>query len=59
MQVTEICDSIENNFLSGDMYALDTRVKAAKEKGEDIEPILEDTRKQPQPGHVRIRSRCG
>lgn len=39
-------NAVENNFLSGDMFALDRKVKAAKEKGEDIEPILEDARKQ-------------
>ncbi|WP_406915822.1 contact-dependent inhibition toxin CdiA [Enterobacter quasiroggenkampii] len=50
--------TVENNFLSGDMYALDRKVKAAKEKGEDIEPILEDARKQSQKDRDKIKASC-
>lgn len=36
--------TVENNYLSGDMYSLNRKVKNAKEKGEDIAPILEEAR---------------
>ncbi|WP_410683693.1 hypothetical protein [Citrobacter europaeus] len=49
---------VENNFLSGDMYALDRKVKAAKEKGEDIEPILEAARKQALKDREKMEASC-
>ncbi|EEM8546713.1 filamentous hemagglutinin N-terminal domain-containing protein [Salmonella enterica] len=51
-------NAVENNFLSGDLYALDRKVKAAKEKGEDIEPILEDARKQSQKDREKMEASC-
>ena len=38
--------TVENNYLAGDMFALDRKIKAAKDNGEDIGPILENARKK-------------
>jgi hypothetical protein len=37
---------VENNFLQGDIYLLDRKIKAAKAKGEDTAPIFEEERKR-------------
>ncbi|KMK18481.1 hypothetical protein ABW09_11950, partial [Pluralibacter gergoviae] len=39
-------NAVENNYLKTDMYSLDRKIKNAKEKGEDIAPILEEARQK-------------
>lgn len=39
-------NAVENNLFAVDMYALDKKIKEAKAKGEDINPILEEARKK-------------
>ncbi|MEI7369014.1 hemagglutinin repeat-containing protein [Pectobacterium sp. 1950-15] len=51
-------NAVENNYLSSDMYALDRKVKAAKEKGEDITPILEEARKQAEKDREKQIASC-
>ncbi|SLM63231.1 VENN motif pre-toxin domain-containing protein [Dickeya aquatica] len=51
-------NAVENNFLSSDMYSLDRKVKAAKEKGEDIAPILEAARKQAEKDREKQIASC-
>ncbi|XBW63725.1 VENN motif pre-toxin domain-containing protein [Pectobacterium aroidearum] len=51
-------NAVENNFLSSDMYALNRKVKAAREKGEDIAPILEEVRKQAEKDREKQAASC-
>ncbi|WP_433916015.1 hemagglutinin repeat-containing protein [Pectobacterium jejuense] len=51
-------NAVENNYLSSDMYSLDRKVKAAKEKGEDIAPILEEARKQAENDRKKQIASC-
>ncbi|WP_226101917.1 hemagglutinin repeat-containing protein [Dickeya oryzae] len=51
-------NAVENNYLSNDMYSLDRKVKAAKEKGEDIAPILEAARKQAEKDREKQIASC-
>ncbi|MBI0520899.1 VENN motif pre-toxin domain-containing protein, partial [Pectobacterium parmentieri] len=51
-------NAVENNYLSSDMYALNRKVKAAKEKGEDIAPILEEAREQAEKDREKQAASC-
>nr|WP_312259506.1 VENN motif pre-toxin domain-containing protein [Pluralibacter gergoviae] len=51
-------NAVENNYLKTDMYSLDRKIKNAKEKGEDIAPILEEARQKAEKDREAQASAC-
>ncbi|MEY0474851.1 VENN motif pre-toxin domain-containing protein [Providencia huaxiensis] len=50
--------TVENNYLSGDMFTLDRKIKEVKRKGEDITPILEEARAKAEKDREKNKASC-